>query len=71
MLSAVTKKVSATEMQSRCEKGLCYYCDKRFSPGHRSTKKVQIFLIEEPEDVAAEASKEPNPDYHETPIEVS
>lgn len=57
-------------MQSHRENGLRYYCNERFLPSHRC-KKMLIFLIEELKDATTEASKEPSPDYDETPIEVS
>jgi len=37
------KRLSQAEMQSRREKGLCFNCDEKFSPGHRCKK---LFLIE-------------------------
>lgn len=32
-------------MQKQSEKGLCFNCDKKFTPGHRC-KTIQVFLIE-------------------------
>lgn len=29
------KRLTTAEMQSRREKGLCYHCDKKYSPNHR------------------------------------
>ena len=29
------KRLSATEIRQRREKGLCYYCDEKYSPTHR------------------------------------
>lgn len=36
-------KMSLAELKERCEKGLCYNCNEKFSPGHRCKK---LFLIE-------------------------
>nr|GEV91046.1 hypothetical protein [Tanacetum cinerariifolium] len=39
-----TRRISNTEAKARCEKGLCYYCDENYLPGHRCTKP-QFFMI--------------------------
>lgn len=39
----VIKKLSPVELQERRNCGLCFNCDKKFSPGHRCKK---LFLIE-------------------------
>ena len=49
-ITAPTKKISVEEMKARREKGLCYYCEERFTPGHRC-KKMQIYSIAEFEDM--------------------
>ncbi|KAJ4981967.1 hypothetical protein NE237_032804 [Protea cynaroides] len=38
------KRLTPAEMQSRWDKGLCYNCGERFSPGHRC-KTCQLFLL--------------------------
>jgi hypothetical protein len=38
------KHISPAEMQLRREKGLCYYCDDRFSPQHRCPNKHLMLL---------------------------
>ncbi|KAH7545445.1 hypothetical protein FEM48_Zijuj01G0094700 [Ziziphus jujuba var. spinosa] len=40
------RRVSAQEARERREKGLCYYCDEKFAPGHRCMKP-QLFMIED------------------------
>jgi hypothetical protein len=40
-----TKKLSWEAMQKRREKGLCFNCDERFTPGHRCEVK-HLFIIE-------------------------
>ena len=42
--SATFKKLSWSEMQDGREKGLCYNCDEKFGPGHRSKTTPQVFL---------------------------
>jgi hypothetical protein len=41
--SLVIKKLSQAELKERRDKGLCFNCDDKFSPGHRCKK---LFLIE-------------------------
>jgi hypothetical protein len=33
------QKVSPTEMAERRKQGLCYYCDEKYSPGHKCREK--------------------------------
>ncbi|KAE8668032.1 hypothetical protein F3Y22_tig00112349pilonHSYRG00099 [Hibiscus syriacus] len=40
------RRISAAEAQSRREKGLCYYCDAKFIPGHKC-KDPQLFLLDD------------------------
>lgn len=43
------RKLSSPELNDRRVKGLCFYCDDRFSPGHRSvTRKYLLMLADEP-----------------------
>jgi hypothetical protein len=42
------KRLSPQELQARREKGLCYNCDDKFSPGHRCKRSFHI-LIAAPE----------------------
>ncbi|KAH7512760.1 hypothetical protein FEM48_Zijuj12G0124500 [Ziziphus jujuba var. spinosa] len=39
-------RVSEQEAWERREKGLCYYCDEKFDPGHRCMKP-QLFMMED------------------------
>jgi hypothetical protein len=43
--SGAAKKLSWEEMQKRREKGLCFGCNEKFTPGHRC-QKPQAFFIE-------------------------
>jgi len=38
------KKISPAEMQLRREKGLCYFCDEKFSFNHRCPNRQMLFL---------------------------
>ncbi|KAH1056031.1 hypothetical protein J1N35_034096 [Gossypium stocksii] len=40
------RKLSAVEAQARRAKGLCYYCDAKFVPGHHC-KEPQFFLLDD------------------------
>lgn len=40
------RRISNQEAKERREKGLCYYCDEKYMPGHRCVKP-QLFYIEE------------------------
>lgn len=45
------RKLTATEMATRKEKGLCFNCDEQFTPGHRCNKpKFLCLLINDPEE---------------------
>eukprot|EP00253_Pinus_taeda_P006430 PITA_06430 len=39
------QKVSPTEMEKRRKQGLCYYCDEKYSPGHKC-KEPKFFQID-------------------------
>lgn len=41
---ANVKKITPAEMQIRCEKGLCYFCDEKFSFNHKCPNKQYLFL---------------------------
>lgn len=35
-----------SELQARCDKGLCYRCDEPFSKGHRcKNKELHLYLV--------------------------
>ncbi|KAJ0482832.1 putative nucleotidyltransferase, Ribonuclease H [Helianthus annuus] len=65
------RRLSNTEARERREKGLCYYCDERYVPGHKCTKP-QLFMIsdttEDEEEQLVEASGEQT---EETQAEIS
>lgn len=44
------RRLSGAEAKERREKGLCYYCDERYMPGHKCSKP-QLFMISEVEAV--------------------
>ena len=39
------QKVSPTEMEECCKKGLCYYCDEKYVPGHKC-REQKLFHID-------------------------
>ncbi|KAJ4980434.1 hypothetical protein NE237_031271 [Protea cynaroides] len=45
------KRLTPAQMQALREKGLCYNCDERFSPGHRCRSR-QLFLLQYVDDEA-------------------
>ncbi|XP_074352895.1 uncharacterized protein LOC141692051 [Apium graveolens] len=44
------RRLSGAEAKERREKGLCYYCDERYMPGHKCSKP-QFFMISDVEAV--------------------
>nr|TKR58079.1 hypothetical protein D5086_0000328630 [Populus alba] len=40
------RRITNQEARERREKGLCYYCDEKFVPGHRCARP-QLFIIED------------------------
>ena len=41
------KRLILTEAQKRREKGLCYYCDERYSRSHKCKSLPQLLLMED------------------------
>ena len=62
------RRITSQEARERREKGLCFYCDERFTPGHRCSRP-QLFMIENVqmdggiEDVDMELESAPNDDH--------
>lgn len=52
------KKLSDSELQARREKGLCFKCDEKFSPGHRcKNKTLQLLVVtDDDEEVTEDAT---------------
>ena len=48
-------KLTEQEIQKRREKGLCFYCNEKFGPGHRCKKELNIILVEEEEEEEAQS----------------
>ncbi|KAJ0836439.1 putative nucleotidyltransferase, Ribonuclease H [Helianthus annuus] len=44
------RRLSSAEARNRREKGLCYYCDERYAPGHKCSKP-QLFMIGDVDEV--------------------
>ncbi|GKE03848.1 putative unclassified retrotransposon protein, partial [Tanacetum coccineum] len=63
--------LSKIETRARREKGLCYYCDERYTPRHKCSKP-QLFMISDIQEIEERQHEEPmvqQPD--ETPAEIS
>lgn len=43
------KRLTLSEMSLRREKGLCFNCDEKFSPGHKCASKFFVLIMEEDE----------------------
>lgn len=42
------RRLSHEEMQQKREKGLCFRCDEKFSPGHRcGSRELQVLVLNE------------------------
>ncbi|KAL5705175.1 hypothetical protein ACHQM5_023513 [Ranunculus cassubicifolius] len=41
------KKINGQEARDRREKGLCYYCNEKYAPGHKC-RQPQFYMIEDP-----------------------
>ncbi|XP_027905965.1 uncharacterized protein LOC114165577 [Vigna unguiculata] len=50
------KRLSTAELQNRREKGLCYYCDDKYKPGHKCKKQFML-LIAESEDAEGDLTR--------------
>ncbi|GKE54727.1 transposon ty3-G gag-pol polyprotein, partial [Tanacetum coccineum] len=70
--SPPTRRISNTEAKARREKGLCYYCDEKYLPGHRCTKP-QFFMIHDvgEDEETSPATESAAADYSEPQAEVS
>nr|GEZ02673.1 transposon Ty3-G Gag-Pol polyprotein [Tanacetum cinerariifolium] len=56
------QRLSNNEARERCEKGLCYYCDDKYTPGHKCSKP-QFLMIGDAEETE---NKNPTNDALET-----
>ncbi|WMV39249.1 hypothetical protein MTR67_032634 [Solanum verrucosum] len=52
------KRLSPTEMQQRREKGLCYYCDEKYTTNHRCKTLPRILLLEDDLDTLLSATEQ-------------
>ncbi|KAL0440342.1 UNVERIFIED_CONTAM: hypothetical protein Slati_2517200 [Sesamum latifolium] len=41
-----SRKMSPQEMDEKKSKGLCYWCDEKYTPGHQCSKGKQIYIME-------------------------
>ena len=42
-------RLTDAEFQARKDKGLCFHCDEKFSPGHKCRKQLNILLVHDDE----------------------
>lgn len=66
LTTSAFKKMTPAELQDRRNRGLCFHCDERFTPGHHCKK---LFIIEGcwPEDESG--NKEEGEEVTATPVE--
>lgn len=62
------RRITNQEARERREKGLCYYCDEKFIPGHRC-ERPQLFMIEDSTTATPETEAEAQ-DTLEDPLEI-
>nr|TKR84335.1 hypothetical protein D5086_0000258830 [Populus alba] len=55
------RRITNQEARERREKGLCYYCDEKFIPGHRY-ERPQLFMIEDTSHTSLEESTDDSQD---------
>ena len=51
------RRITSQEARERREKGLCYYCDDKFVPGHRC-ERPQLFMIADSSHTSLEEDKD-------------
>ena len=44
------KRLTESELQACREKGLCFKCEEKFSPGHQCKKQLRVLLVHKDED---------------------
>ncbi|KAK9083285.1 hypothetical protein Scep_029756 [Stephania cephalantha] len=58
------RRLSETEMQKLCSKGLCFNCDDKYTPGHLCKSKQFLLFLDTNSDTAS------NPHYTPDPIDL-
>ncbi|XP_017408768.2 uncharacterized protein LOC108321508 [Vigna angularis] len=48
------KRLSASEMQNRRERGLCYNCDEKYNPGHRCKSRFFLLVHDDEETISSD-----------------
>jgi hypothetical protein len=68
------QKVSPAEMVERRKQGLCYYCDEKYSPGHKCREQkflcIDASTFSPSEDIPLDEAPNPNEDPPSDHIEV-
>ncbi|XP_060170844.1 uncharacterized protein LOC132601798 [Lycium barbarum] len=49
--NAPPKRLSSSEMDEKRAKGLCFWCDEKFTPNHVCKKRKQLLILEVEEDI--------------------
>ncbi|KAH7692130.1 Retrotransposon gag domain-containing protein [Dioscorea alata] len=65
-VSLPIKRLTPAEMASRREKGLCFNCDAKFTPGHKCNSALFLCLMSEQDD-SVSPEEEPPPEVVELP----
>ncbi|KAH0748653.1 hypothetical protein KY290_027885 [Solanum tuberosum] len=64
-----TRMLTSAEMEERRSKGLCYWCEEKYMPGHNCRKGKQLYLYEVDEEEEEEPQEEEYREVHEANIE--
>lgn len=46
-----SKRLSTKEMDDKRANGLCYWCDEKYTPEHKCSRRKQLFLLELDEEI--------------------
>ncbi|KAL5777367.1 hypothetical protein ACOSP7_010293 [Xanthoceras sorbifolium] len=57
------RRITSQEVKDRRERGLCFYCDEKFSPGHRC-QRPQLFMIEDHQPTQEDDSNEDQREFN-------
>lgn len=52
------QKLSQSQIQARREKGLCFYCDEKYTVGHNCRASVHVLIVPDYEEVEEKASQQ-------------
>ncbi|KAG8386982.1 hypothetical protein BUALT_Bualt03G0205200 [Buddleja alternifolia] len=55
-----SRRLSPQELDDKRARGLCFWCDEKFSPGHQCSRRKQLYIMEVTEDEGKEDELEPS-----------